>query len=140
MSGEVNREVIEAENGVERIQVFSPHESESGEKIKIIRGKLDSLTVYDVTENELIVLERGSDATIWFNFFIGTISIAVTMLVSLFTANWDGREIAFIVFICVSILFAVIATICFVFWFKERGQHKTTIDAIRKRRSSSDIC
>ena len=96
MEEEVVREIIEAENGVERVKTQSQNEAANGEKIPVKRGKLNSVTIYDVTENELVILEKGSDVSVWLNFLIFSISVAVSFLVSLLTVDWNDNKITFI--------------------------------------------
>ncbi len=125
---------IEAENGAERAKNNTPNQSDQGEKIDVRRRKLGAVTIYDVTEAELTILERGTEASIWLNFFIGTVSIAVSFLVSLLTVDWEAKDfLTRVVFICVTIIMFLAAIACFVFWRNAKGQHATTINSIRKR-------
>lgn len=134
MAEELEQVAIEAENGEERGKRVTPNQSDQGEKIDVHRKKLGAVTIYDVTEAELIILEKGTDASIWLNFFIGTLSIGVSFFVSLLTVDW-GKEISLvqIVFICITIIMFLSAVLCFVFWRKGRGQHQATIKTIKAR-------
>lgn len=134
MSGEVYQVPNEAENGNERGKIIQPNQSDSGEKIDVRRKKIAAVTIYDVTEAELTILEKGTEASVWLNFFIGCFSIAVSFLVSLLTVDWkDGYSLTQIIFICVTIIMFLASIICFVFWRMGRGQHKMTIKTIRER-------
>lgn len=129
----------EAENGNERAKAIAPHQNEQGEKIEVRRRKIGSVTIFDVTETELIILEKGSDASVWLNFFIATISIGASFLVSLLTAEWSGvLSLTQVVFICLTIIMFLAAVVCFVFWRRGRGQHKETIKSIRERTIQED--
>ena len=100
MAGETLNQVNEAQNGVEAARVNNPHESNNqGEKISVERGRLDSLMIYDVMESELVLLEKTSDASVWLNFFIGTITTALSFLISLLTVDWEKIETLKIIFI-----------------------------------------
>ena len=130
---------IEAENGKERGVSQSQNQGDQGEKIDVHRRKLISVTIYDVTESELLILEKGTDASIWLNFLIGSFSVAVSFLVSLLTAKWeDGFSVTQVVFICVTIIMFVVSVICTVFWIRGRGAHKTTINAIKERKAQDN--
>ena len=134
MIDEIKQVAIEAENGKERVTVIPPYQSEQGEKISVRRRKIGSVTIYDVTETELTILEKGTDASVWLNFFIATISVGVSFLISLLTVEWgEGISFLHIVFVCVTIIMFLSAAVCFVFWRKGRGQHKETIKTIRAR-------
>ena len=135
MADEQIQAPIEAENGSERIKRDLPHQGEQGEKIDVKRRKIGAVTIYDVTEAELTILEKGTEVSVWLNFLIGTVSIAVSFLVSLLTVEWDNTKVSLtqIVFICITIIMFLSAVACFVFWRRGRGQHQETIKVIRER-------
>lgn len=134
MSGEIVNTAIEAENGIERGKPMQSHQSDNGEKIDVRRRKIGSVTIYDVTETELAILENGTDTSVWLNFLIGTGGIAVSFLISLLTVEWgEAISITRIVFICVTIIMFLASIVCFVFWRRGRGQHKATINTIKQR-------
>ena len=97
------------------------------------RGRLESLVIYDVTESELTLLEKTTDASVWLNFFIGTLSTALSFLISLLTINWEKSEMLKIIFICVVIIMGLASLICCVFWIRGRGERNKTINTIRNR-------
>lgn len=134
MEEELAQVAIEAENGAERAKHVTPHQSDQGEKIDVRRRKIGSVTIYDVTEAELTILEKGTEASVWLNFFIGTISVAASFLVSLLTVDW-GKDITLtqVVFICLTIIMFLAAIVCFVFWRNAKGQHAATIKTIKER-------
>ena len=139
MADEYTQAASEAENGNERAKAVVPQQNEQGEKIKVRRRKIGSVTIYDVTETELTILEKGTDASVWLNFFIATVSIGSSFLVSLLTAKWgDSFSWIQVVFICLTIIMFITATICFVFWRRGRGQHKETIKTIKERTIQED--
>lgn len=130
----INQIAIEAEHGAERTKNSSPNQNDQGEKIDVRRRKIGVVTIYDVTESELTILEKGTDASIWLNFFIGTMSIAASFLATLLTVDW-GREVTLtqVIYICVTIIMFLAAIICFVFWRNTKGQHEATIRTIKER-------
>ena len=134
MPEEMYHAPIEAENGAERGAIVHPNQEESGEKIDVRRRKISAVTIYDVTESELTILEKGTEASVWLNFFIGSISIAVSFLVALLTVDWGSSiTITHIVFICITIIMFLSSIICFVFWKKGKGEHTMTVKTIRER-------
>lgn len=140
MAGNVRNQVNEAQNGIEASNVPNPNESNNqGEKILVERGRLDSPMVYDVMESELALLEKTSDASVWLNFFIGTVSVAISFLISLLTVNWGSQQILKIIFICVVIIMGLASLICLVFWLRRRCERNETITTIRNRPNLIDI-
>ena len=130
----INNQSVEAQNGIEVAKETTSQELIiQGEKINVERGRLESLVIYDVTESELTLLEKTTDASVWLNFFIGTLSTALSFLISLLTINWEKSEMLKIIFICVVIIMGLASLICCVFWIRGRGERNKTINTIRNR-------
>lgn len=102
------------------------------EGFTINRGKLDSLNVYDVTEDELEKLETGSSDSIFLNFSIFAFSIAIPFLITLFTIPIESNRI-FYVFLIVTILGLLGGTVLLVLWRKNRTPIKKLAEKIRER-------
>ena len=112
--------------------------AEQKETIGINRGKLDSLNIYEVSERELQTIEKGSNDSIFLNFGIFFLSVAISFFIVLFTVDFfyedrDDLMIKFIVFLCVAILTLIGSIICFVAWWRNKDDFKTTIAEIKKR-------
>lgn len=128
-------EFVEAQDGKESAKSQNPNEySGQGEKIEVERFRLYSVMIYDVTETELNLLEKGTDSSVWLNFFIGTLSVAISFIISLLTVSWENNDLLKIIFVCVSIIMGFAALLCFVFWLKGRGERNATIKIIRSRK------
>lgn len=56
------------------------HESHEEEKVSVKRGRIAEFTTYEVAEHELVLLEKGSDASLWLNF--GVVSALLYFLYS----------------------------------------------------------
>ena len=59
--------------------------SDDDESIRIVRGGLDSIELYDVTGDELEVLEKGEPNAALKDFGLVLISICVSFAISIFT-------------------------------------------------------
>lgn len=130
---------VEAQNGVESTKSQNSAGSNGqGEKIDVERIRLDSLMIYDVTETELNLLEKGTDSSIWLSFFIGTLSVAISFIISLLTVSWENNDTLKIIFICVSVIMGLAALLCLAFWLKGRGERNATIKTIRNRKKNSE--
>ena len=65
-----------------------------GEKeVKIVRGRVDSLSLYEITDHELNILEKGSPSSIYLNFSIFLISVGLSFLIALLTVNIQSVKI-----------------------------------------------
>lgn len=112
--------------------------AEQKETIGINRGKLDSLNIYEVSESELLIIEKGSNDSIFLNFSIFFTSVAISFFIVIFTVDFfydekDDLLIKFIVFLCVAILTLIGGIICFVVWWRNKDDFKTTLSQIKER-------
>lgn len=54
--------------------------------LPIRRAPLQRLTIYEVEESELAILERGSPDTVFLNIAVALLSVSVSLSVALLTA------------------------------------------------------
>lgn len=111
---------------------------EQNESYPVKRGKFDSLTLYEVTEQELIIIENGSTNSLFLNFAIFLLSTSISFFVSIFTMDWfpkkqESHLVLFVVFLIIAILTLLIGFICTVLWLKSHDSFKNTIEIIKKR-------
>jgi hypothetical protein len=111
---------------------------EVNESYPVKRGKFDSLTIYEVTEQEIKIIENGSTNSIFFNFSIFLLSVCASFFVAIFTVEWFPKKepphlVSFIVFLVVAILTLITGTICFIVWLKSNDSFKETIKTIKLR-------
>lgn len=111
----------------------TPPRDTSGEKpLRIRRGRVDSVDLYEIKDSELDLLEKGPPADLYLNFAIFLISIAFSGLVALFTSTfkYDIVETAFVV---VTVVGFLLGALLLVLWHRGRQQVATVIKAIRDR-------
>lgn len=102
------------------------------DKIKIIRGKIESVEVYEVTESELDILEKGSPSSLLLNFSIFLISVATSFLVSLLTTSIPTDRI-FTLFVTVTMIGYIAGVVLLALWFVSyKSIHKLSKE-IRRR-------
>ena len=106
--------------------------------IKVIRGRVDSLSLYEVTDSELRTLERGSPNSIYLNFAVFLLSTGASFLISILTATIEPIElyVAFLVVTCVSF---VVGLVLLALWWRNRGSVQETIQDIKRRIPSSEV-
>lgn len=98
----------------------------------IRRARLDQLTIYDVTEAELEILERGSPDSLYLNFAIALLSTAVSFSVTLATTPISVDR-TFQVFLVLTVVGYVAATVLLSLWFRTRQSVSTVTATIRSR-------
>ena len=109
------------------------HDQSSAEgAVKIRRGKVDSLSLYEITENELDLLEKGSPAPIYLNFGIFALSTASSFLIALLTTPIASDRV-FITFVSIVLIGGLFGTILCVLWFRSRTATAQLIKRIKQR-------
>jgi len=105
----------------------------SGEKpLEIRRGRVDSLTLFEVTDGELQTLERGSPNSVFLNFAIFFISSAVSFLITLLTVAIESNR-TFTAFLVFTVLFGIAGVVLLVLWWRTRNEVSEALKAIRQR-------
>jgi NADH:ubiquinone oxidoreductase subunit K len=117
---------------------MSDTEGGGGDKlIRVRRGKVDSLSVYEVTSFELDILEQGHPNSLHLNFSIFLIGIAIAFCIALFTTK-IASQTTLIVFIVVAVCSAIIGLFLLALWFKNRKSTPDVIKSIKSRLSEAE--
>lgn len=129
--------MVENQN-LESVAEFPSHSSSEGnttatEKMSVRRGRIGQFKLYEVAEHELLLLEKGSDSAVWLNFAISGLSIFCSILAALLTLDASQSPKAFIVFVVITAVSAVVTCICVVFWIRNRNTGNDILDTIRQR-------
>ena len=112
--------------------------AEQKDSIGVKRAKLDSLKIYEITEKELDTLEKGSGDSLFLNFAISLFSIFISFFIVLVTVDFfykdkDDLIIKFIIFVCLTGITFIGSVICFIAWYRNKGDFKVTIQEIKNR-------
>lgn len=102
------------------------------DNVRIKRGKVDSLSLYEVTEGELQELETGGPDSPFLNFAIFLISTAVSFLISLLTTDIKSNR-TFCVFVIVAVIGMVGGIILLMLWNRARKSKASIIMKIKDR-------
>lgn len=111
---------------------IQPQTDSGPEQVRVRRGKVDSLSLYEVTEAELQDLERGGPASLYFNFSIFLLSTAVSFIVALLTTKIESTK-TFCVFVLVALVGFVGGGILLLIWNKSRQVTGEIITRIKDR-------
>lgn len=103
------------------------------EKVKIKRHKFDSLNIYEVTESELETLEKGSPSSIYFNFSIFLLSVAISFFASLLTNDYTNKQSTFIIFLVITIVGFVIGIFLLILWLRTKNSFNEIIQKVKDR-------
>lgn len=106
--------------------------SENGESLVVKKGRVDSLNIYEVTEDELDKLEIGGSDTITLSFAIFTLSVAASFFIALLTTRIESNRI-FITFLVITILGFLSGIVLFLIWLRSKRSIKELVKRIKER-------
>ena len=135
---EKNKDIHPTESDIESGKVVTKYHkeninetSEKGPTIK--KGKVDSLTIYEITDGELETIERGSPNSTFFNIGIALLSIAISFSVTLATVELTLRPKLFIVFTIVTVVGFIVGLVLMILWIKTKNDVDQVLKKIRDR-------
>ena len=99
---------------------------------QIRRGRLQQLTIYEVTESELWILEHGSQDSVFLNFSVSLVSIAVSLSATLLTAHFPSDRL-WTLFVVVTVVGYVVGIVLLCLWWKSRLSVRECAENIRRR-------
>ncbi len=106
----------------------------SGEKpLRVRRGRVESVDLYEIKDNELDLLEKGSPAGLYLNFAIFLFSIAFSSLAALCTTTTFKYSLAETAFVVVAVVGFLGGAFLLILWNRERQDRTAVIDKIRNR-------
>ena len=116
------------------------HDSPSNDEksIPVRRGRVDSVNLYEVKEEELELLEKGSPAALQLNFAIFLFSIAVTCAVALATSTFKS-QIVKLIFTFVSVIGILQGTYLIIIWWRTKTSIAKVVATIRSRINGNTI-
>jgi hypothetical protein len=100
--------------------------------LKVRRGRVDSVDLYEIKENELEILANGEPTTIYLNFSIFLLSMAITAVTSLCTASFNNNIIKYS-FLFTAILCFIIGIFLLILWYIGKKSIKAIIQKIKER-------
>src|SRR5437016_4512905 len=105
----------------------------AGEKpLRVRRGRVDSVDLYEIKEHELDLFERGSPADLQLNFAIFLLSVAFTGICTLATATFANDDFH-LFFMVVSVVGILLGAYLLIAWFRNRVSLKVVCKTIRAR-------
>lgn len=109
-----------------------PDQNQNESLIRVRRGEVDSICIYDVTEDELETLEKGSPSSLYLNFSLFLVSAASSFLVSLLFGGELSTNV-FIVFVVVTVVGFVVGIVLLVLWYRDFRSSTSVGKRIRNR-------
>ncbi|MYA10395.1 MAG: hypothetical protein F4087_09675 [Gemmatimonadetes bacterium] len=112
----------------------TPQDEESTglKEVRIVRGRVDSLSIYEVTETELDALERGSPYSIYLNFGIFLVTLGMSFLTSLLTVDIESLT-TLVVFLVLTVIGNIGGALLIILWYGARKEVGGITKRIRAR-------
>jgi len=107
-------------------------DSDSKFQPEIHRARFDKLTIYEVSESELDTLERGSPSSIYLNFAVFLLSVAISFTINLLTTTVVPTR-TFTIFVVIAVVGYVIGLGLIILWLVNRQSVSKVTETIRKR-------
>ncbi len=105
---------------------------------KIRRARVDSLDLYELTEEELVTLEHGSPGSLYLLFATFFLSISISFLIALLTT--DIKSIyTFTVFVVITVLGFFSGFVLCCLWFRENRSSTSVSKKIRNRMKEEGV-
>lgn len=99
---------------------------------EIRRARVERLTIYEVTESELVILQKGSPDSVYLNFAIFLLSMAVAFTIALLTTKIISVTV--LIFFIMFIVFGYIGGFfLLILWYRNRSSVYDCINTIQKR-------
>lgn len=98
----------------------------------IRRGRIQELTIYEISEEELTALERSSPVSLYLNFSIFLLSVAISFGATLVTVQFPSDRI-YTAFFLIFIVSLVIGFFLMILWLCQYKSGKDIAENIRSR-------
>lgn len=99
---------------------------------EIRRARYDRLTIYEVEESELTILERGSPDSIYLSFAIALLSAALSFTAALASATVQSDR-TYTVMVVITVVGYVTGTVLAALWWRSRASVRACVATIRNR-------
>lgn len=110
-----------------------------GEKNPVIkRGRVDSLNIYEITDYELDILEKGSPSSLYLNFAIFLLSTAFSCIFSLGSASFSNETVK-VIFIVISVVGILMGMFLLMLWQRSRTSVSFIVKKIKQRIPSEQL-
>ena len=100
--------------------------------LRVRRGRVGSVDLYEIKDSELDLLEKGSPADLQLNFAIFLLSMAFSAICALATATFENTQYERI-FTLVAIIGIILGVYLLISWALSRKSHRDVCRQIRAR-------
>ena len=102
------------------------------QQLRVRRGRVESVDLYEIKENELELLEKGAPSGLYLNFAIFLLSLAFGSITTVITATFASPRIESL-FLIVSVVGTIGGAFLFILWWRSRESIAQVVRDIRAR-------
>ncbi|MGZ8160650.1 MAG: hypothetical protein ACXWT1_18150 [Methylobacter sp.] len=110
----------------------TPNQVQSDFAPAIRRARLDNLTIYEISEGELNIIENGSPDSIYLTISIALLTLAISFLGSLLLTEIKSNAILF-AFIAIVVVGFILGLILLILWKRSSNSVADCVATIRRR-------
>jgi hypothetical protein len=101
-------------------------------ELLVRRGRVESVDLYEIKENELELLENGSPSGLYLNFSIFLLSLAFSAIATISTATFQNSTVGTL-FLIVSVVGVIGGAFLLILWWRSRQSIAHVVRTIRAR-------
>lgn len=109
-----------------------PNPLDDSTPLRVRRGRVASVDLYEIKDTELDTLEKGTPADLQLNFAIFLLSIAFSALAALATTMFTNKTIE-TTYIIVAVVGILLGAYLMITWWRTRSEVKELCKLIRQR-------
>jgi hypothetical protein len=118
-------------------ELLGKEKNVSVNEVKIVRGYVASLSLYEITDHELDVLEKGTPGSLHLNFGILLLSVGSSFLITLLSTNIQSNRI-FTIFVVLCSIGIIGGTFLVFLWYRMKGEVTNVVRKIKNRIAEQD--
>ncbi len=112
--------------------IIMPDTNQNEAHIRVRRAEVDSICLYEVTEDELEGLEKGSPSSLYLNFSLFLLSAAISFTTALFFTEVSSQKV-YIVFVIITVVGFVLGILLLIAWYRDYRSSTSIGKRIRDR-------
>lgn len=105
---------------------------DDGTSVRVRRGRVESVDLYEIKDNELDALEKGTPADLQLNFAIFLLSVAFSAIATIATATFPNKTIENL-FLFTAVVGILLGVYLMISWWRTRSEVRDLCKRIRQR-------
>lgn len=115
-----------------------PQNPDDSKPLRIRRGRVESVDLYEIKDSELEIFQRGSPADLQLNFAIFLLSLAFSAIASLATATFTSYNVH-TTFVVVAVVGVLLGSYLLISWYRNRTSLHTLCNRVRERIKETEV-